>query len=257
MALSKDAKDFAQHSFCKKMDTVSFEHWKRLSQLRQKTLGSGSTYADACLDFTRRTTDAKVEAFLETCKLFDEMISDEEIDRIIQDLSEMTEGDLKSEIERTLQIQGHSGSLFERWAAFVHQARNDLRLGMKRIEMERKKNENARVNIGDNFTGAVQIGGSQNTQTVNILINTQFDNAFNKILELLQKDTHLDEYQKEDAIDALQKLPDLAKKEPSESIMKRAKEKLELITSAISVSKETAIIAAPYLLELARYFHLL
>jgi hypothetical protein len=107
------------------------------------------------------------------------------------------------------------------------------------------------------FIGAFQQGGSQNTQTVNIQINTQFDNAFNKVLELLQKDTTLDDYQKEDAIDALQKLPDLAKKEPSESIMKRAKEKLDLITSTISVSKETAIIAAPYLLEFARFFHLL
>jgi hypothetical protein len=106
------------------------------------------------------------------------------------------------------------------------------------------------------ITGAVQIGGSQNTQTVNIQINTQFDNAFNKVLELLQKDTNLDEYQKEDAIDALQKLPELAKKEPSESVMKRAKEKLYVVNSSISTGKELAAIAAPYLLELAKYFHI-
>jgi hypothetical protein len=106
------------------------------------------------------------------------------------------------------------------------------------------------------ITGAVQIGGSQNTQTVNIQINTQFNNAFNKVLELIQKDSHLDEFQKEDAIDALQKLPELAKKEPSESVMKRAKEKLDVVNAAISTSKELALIAAPYLIELAKYFHI-
>lgn len=121
----------------------------------------------------------------------------------------------------------------------------------------RPSNQQASAVFHGDITGAVQIGGNQNTQNVHIQINTQFDNAFNRVLELIQQDTVLDEYQKEDAIDALQKLPELAKKEQTESIIKRAKEKLDVVNSAISTSKELAVISAPYLIELARYFHLL
>jgi hypothetical protein len=129
-----------------------------------------------------------------------------------------------------------------------------VKIDAQGLETRPSSQQPSAVFHGD-FIGAFQQGGSQNTQTVNIQINQKFDDAFNQVLKAIQDDKHLDEDLKEDAIEALQKLPGLAQREQTESVMKRAKEKLDVVNSAISTSKELALIAAPYLIELAKYFH--
>lgn len=106
-------------------------------------------------------------------------------------------------------------------------------------------------------TGGVQVGGQHNIQNVSINVNPKFDEAISSLMKLINEDIKLDKYQKEDAIEALKKLPDLAKEEQTEGVIKRAKDKLEIVQSIISVSKDLALVAAPYLPAIAEHFHLL
>jgi hypothetical protein len=105
--------------------------------------------------------------------------------------------------------------------------------------------------------GGVQVGGKHNQQSVSISVNPKFDEAISSLMKLINDDGTLDKYQKEDAVDALKKLPDLAKEEKTEGIIKRAKDKLEIVKSTISISKDLMAMAAPYLPVIAKHFHLL
>jgi hypothetical protein len=101
-------------------------------------------------------------------------------------------------------------------------------------------------------TGGVQVGGSHNLQTVTV--NQQFNESINRLREAIEGSSELTTYQKEDAIEALCKLPALAKEEPSEGVIKRAREKLELVKSVISIGKDLAIVAMPYLEAIAKHW---
>jgi hypothetical protein len=259
MAISDEAKEYANHMLEKKNLLLSYPH---LMFLPIAMSGVQRAINERFFSYIKQSIETYVDVYTETCRLFNEFMDEPDIEEFIKKLDDLgfpqsqTDSDSlfhTQELARDVVVKIHESKEYQ---DIVYQARIDLRICMKRIKMERTKSEKSHINIEGDFTGALQVGGSQNSQTVNIQINTQFDNAFNKVLDLLQKDTHMGEYQKEDAIDALQKLPELAKKEPSESNMKRAKEKLDVVNSAISTSKELAAIAAPYLLELAKYFHL-
>ena len=118
-------------------------------------------------------------------------------------------------------------------------------------------NNEGRLIINAPVQGGIQVGGSHNVQNVSININPKFDEAINTLRQLITNDKDLSEYQKEDAVEALQKLPELAKKEQSEETLKRAKDKLEIAKSVISISKDLAVVAGPYLLGIAKHFHIL
>ena len=112
--------------------------------------------------------------------------------------------------------------------------------------------KDATVVIHGPVTGGVQVGGSHNVQTVTV--NQQFNESFNRLREAIEGSPELTSYQKEDAIEALDKLPALANEERSEGIIKRAKEKLEIVKSVISIGKDLTIVAMPYLEAIARHW---
>lgn len=118
----------------------------------------------------------------------------------------------------------------------------------KRIE---KRNESGVVIHGP-VTGGIQVGGTHNVQTVTV--NQQFNESFNRLREAIDGSPELTSYQKEDAIEALNKLPALADAGMSEDVTGRAKDKLEMVKSVISIGKDLAIVAMPYLEALARHW---
>lgn len=126
---------------------------------------------------------------------------------------------------------------------------------VERVGKDRKrtarKNEPGVV-IGGSFIGALQVGGSHNVQVVSV--NQTFDESFNKLRKAIEGSEEITKWQKEDAVDALCKLPALAKEERTDGAIKRAKEKLEVVKSAISIGKDLAVIAMPYLEALAKHW---
>ena len=104
-------------------------------------------------------------------------------------------------------------------------------------------------------TGAVQVGGENNTQNVVITINQAFDNAIAELQKHI-KSSALDELDKEDALEALERLPQLANKKDSPGILERAKERLDKLTRIIGLSADLYTIGPPLLTVLYHYFSL-
>ena len=166
----------------------------------------------------------------------------------------------RSSIERGHQFQYQEGS--EWWEVVDKEEEmsgDDVLIGYlitaESVGQDRKrmkKRDEATVVIHGPVTGGVQVGGSHNVQTVTV--NQHFNESFNRLREAIEGSPELTTYQKQDAIEALDKLPALAKEERSEGVIKRAKEKLELVKSIISIGKDLAIVAMPYLEAIAKHW---
>ncbi len=100
--------------------------------------------------------------------------------------------------------------------------------------------------------GGVQIGGERNIQ--NISLSNVVD-IVAKLDELL-KSSSLPELEKEDAIEAISRIPELAKKEQSGDVLERVKTRLDIVKSTIEVSEDIAKKALPLVAILYKLFKL-
>ncbi|MGB7202720.1 MAG: hypothetical protein WBD16_10670 [Pyrinomonadaceae bacterium] len=103
-------------------------------------------------------------------------------------------------------------------------------------------------------SGGVQVGGHDNTQTVTITTDPYFVGALNSLIGLI-KTADIDDLEKEDALEGLQRIGQLAEKEKTSGVLERVKSKLELVKSAVEVGK-IAKEALPYITTIAAYFGL-
>jgi len=94
--------------------------------------------------------------------------------------------------------------------------------------------------------------GNQNTQNVVININPAFNEAISQLVELIHG-SNLDEVKKEDAIEALERLPKLAQKDKSPDVIEAATKRLNLLKMSFDVVKLAAQ-AGPYLQYLYHWF---
>jgi len=99
--------------------------------------------------------------------------------------------------------------------------------------------------------GGVQIG-ERNTQ--NISLSNVVD-IVAKLSELV-KSSSLPELKKEDAIEAISRIPELAKKEQSKEVLERVKTRLDIVKSTIEVSGDIAKKAVPLVATLYKLFGL-
>jgi hypothetical protein len=108
------------------------------------------------------------------------------------------------------------------------------------------------VHIGGNAQG-LQVGGSHNIQSVTISKNDPLDGIISDIIEEI-KSSSLAQDDKNEAIDSLQQIQRLSQLEKAPDVVKRAKEKLDVVQSIIKTGTELESILAPYLLVIANYF---
>jgi len=101
--------------------------------------------------------------------------------------------------------------------------------------------------------GGVQVGGHQNVQNISVSSGSSMDEVVAKLVELV-KSSSLSALDKEDVIEAAERLPQLAAKDKSPEVIERAKSRLELIKSTLETSKELGTVAAPILTWLYKYF---
>lgn len=114
---------------------------------------------------------------------------------------------------------------------------------------------NFNISVGTNY-GAIQQGGQHNTIKSTVSITTDVDEAAQKLIELI-KGSQLGELDKEEIVDHVNRVQDLAKKEKTPEVAERAKSRLELIRSTLDLAKDAgglAVRAAPYLATIARFF---
>ena len=115
---------------------------------------------------------------------------------------------------------------------------------------------NYSINIGGANYGAIQQGGENNTQTNTVYIDSAVNDSVIKLLELIKGST-LNDLDKEEIVNDIKRVEDLAKREQTPEVTDRAKKKLEIIKSTLEVTKDAgglAIKAAPYLATLWQFF---
>jgi hypothetical protein len=135
-----------------------------------------------------------------------------------------------------------------------------LHKGIKEIEDSAKNpnrnTEHFQSTVIQNFHGpvyGVQSGGQRNTQNVQVNINPDFNENLTKLIELINNSS-LSELQKEDALEALERLPKLAQKEKTIDVMEAAKKRLDLVKTTIEVGTNLSTMALPYLQYLYHWF---
>jgi DNA-binding MarR family transcriptional regulator len=125
--------------------------------------------------------------------------------------------------------------------------------GRKEIEQALRKppdgTEHFTTQVIQNFHGpvygAVQGGGQGNTQQVSVSIDSQVDQAIIDLIAALRASA-LDEFKKDDAIQAAESLKKLTEKPKTPELLERAKTKIEQLKSIITNSVAVMQTVAPY-----------
>lgn len=103
--------------------------------------------------------------------------------------------------------------------------------------------------------GGVQVGGSQNVQSVSVNLLSDVSETVKKLIEAITNST-LPELKKGDAIEALNRLPELTNKPQTNEVLERVKTRLDLVKTTFDLAKDLAPIAGPLILVLYRLFGL-
>ena len=106
--------------------------------------------------------------------------------------------------------------------------------------------------VNGNVIGGIQIGTQNSSQFVAVNL-TEIDKSIGELKKIIPQST-ASELDKEEAVLALDRLATLSKKDKTDDIITRAKDKLEIVKNVIGISTELAKIATPYLLLLAEHF---
>ena len=108
------------------------------------------------------------------------------------------------------------------------------------------------VVIQGSVYGGVQVGTTNSIQTVNVEHVAVVD-AVSKLKGLIAPSS-IPELDREEAMAALDRIESLSKKEKTPDVVSLAKDKLSVVKSAVSIAKDLALVAAPYLNELGKFF---
>lgn len=125
--------------------------------------------------------------------------------------------------------------------------------GTNEETIESTKSQNNKAIFNGPVFGGVQIGGSQNVQNIANHTADEINNILEKMLEHLYSSS-LPELEKEDAIEAVKRISELVKKEPSSGVLERIGLKLKQVTSIVQQSKELASLTAPLLDAINNFF---
>lgn len=135
-----------------------------------------------------------------------------------------------------------------------------LHRGIKEIEDSIKNpnrgTEHFQPTIIQNFYGTtigVQAGTQNSSQTISINVSQEFDNSVSELLNLVRS-APLPDLQKDDVIEAIERLPKLAKMEKTPDVIDTAKKKLDLVKTTLEVGTNLATVAMPYLQYLYTWF---
>jgi hypothetical protein len=135
-----------------------------------------------------------------------------------------------------------------------------LHRGIKEIEESIRNpdrgTEHFQPTIIQNFYGTtigVQAGTQNSSQSISINVSQDFDNSVSELLNLVRS-APLPDLQKDDVIEAIERLPKLAKMEKTPDVIDTAKKKLDLVKTTLEVGTNLATVAMPYLQYLYTWF---
>jgi len=116
-----------------------------------------------------------------------------------------------------------------------------------------KKKETPSVNIRTGPNSIVQFKG-RNKASLSVMVNAQFDQTINQLRQVFEGSKELDEFDQDDAIDAINRLPPLATKQLTPRVLDRIKETVSKIADIATKSKDIAAIAYPLVEKIKEYW---
>lgn len=267
MKFSKTARDYYRLILNQRVDEINNRFRTDVKQLISRFQGNqylantrNKAVADIYMKYWKNVVDARIEAFIQAYEQDDRIFNNDDIESFLEELqsdsrrnwlSELLSQE-KNEFGRTPFLGFNIAwpeilnATRDARLSIHRKGREQLLTAMKKKELEQMESQ---MSIKASLQGGIQVDESQD-------ISPTFDEAIDSLLKLINDDATLDKYQKEDAVDALKKLPPLAQEEQTEIVIKRAKDKLEVVNSIISISRDLAEMASPYLPVIAQPFHL-
>lgn len=109
------------------------------------------------------------------------------------------------------------------------------------------------IHIGGNVIGGVQVGTTNSSQNVNAILGPQDEDAFNRLRKAVSE-SQLDSHDKDEVNHTLDRVRELAKREPEQKTKASINEKLATVEKMIKLSEGLAKIALP-LIEMVRARH--
>lgn len=271
MKLSEEAKAYADSIYGMAFSQCALNGEAERLQIRARATPGNpniSQMSDHFVNLTKRLVDARLDSYVQAYKQVDLLIGDADKDEIIEELkriirnntiwvttpSTLREFGLPSSPEMIPNFESYMTARFERT---LGEAAVELDVARKRMVMDRKNKKThpsiAHYNIhidGDNF-GAIQQGGKNNSQSVNI--NTQLNVRIQELFGLIDGATDLTALQKLKASTDLRYIQELAKLPASEENQEQARSKLDDITSILSVSADLVSLGIP-IIQIVRAF---
>lgn len=117
--------------------------------------------------------------------------------------------------------------------------------------LPRRETANVAITVQGHLMGGVQVNSPNSSQSVILANASKIGNDVAKLKELLA-DTRIPQLDREDAGQALERVAELSKREKTEDVIKRTKEKLDFVKSVFGVAKDIAQVAAPYIESIVR-----
>jgi hypothetical protein len=115
----------------------------------------------------------------------------------------------------------------------------------------RRESGNVAITVHGPLMGGLQINSPNSSQNVVLANASRIGNDVAKLKELLAE-ACIAQLDREDANQALDRVAELSKREKTDEVVKRTKEKLDFVKSVFEVAKDVAQLAAPYIDSIAR-----
>lgn len=251
MKLSDKAYNYYSLSCVTRTNQINDAYKKKFADADRRAAVSGgraSIMTELNIQRWREIVDVQKASFIETYEKF----------RVVLEPADVDEFCL--ELERTIQdiLSMHQGLKSYEFHAINMSAKSQLTLYL--MEQELSVNKETKIPVSQttaNFyapvTGAIQVAGTQNTQIVSIHIDHKFDEAINELLQLV-KASSLNPHDKDDAIEAVERLPKLAKDKENPEALERAGKRLTSLETIFSKGGNILEMARPALKIVADWF---
>lgn len=103
------------------------------------------------------------------------------------------------------------------------------------------------------YGGKNQIGGKHNTQNISINSTSEFADLISQLSELINNSSLLED-DKEEVVEAIQKLPELAMREQTPGVLERVQKRLTFVNNITKSAKELYETVRPLLIPLYAYW---
>lgn len=107
---------------------------------------------------------------------------------------------------------------------------------------------------GPTAIGVMQVGGVGNTATGSALVNVQAEQTINKLMEVFQKSDEIEDTDKEQALEALEKITQLSRREQTRGVLDWIKRSVTTVAEIATRGQQLATVVMPLVEEIRKHW---